>query len=100
MIIIIQTIGGGRRAPLRRHALGQQHQQRGAAGTDPQADEEEGEHRQREAGVALAWPIQAVAIAASVPPAASTTMPPRIHGVQRPLRSEPKPIRGRVICTA
>ena len=44
--------------------------------------------------------IHAVAPAASVPPAASTSMPPRIQGVQRPLRSEPKPMRGRVICTA
>ncbi len=45
--------GGRRRTALCRHALGQQHQHRGAAGADPQPDAEEGERGQREAGVAL-----------------------------------------------
>ncbi len=46
--------GGGRRgAALLGHALGQQHQQRGAGGADAQADQREGQHRQCHAGPAL-----------------------------------------------
>ena len=42
--------------------------------------------------------IQAVAVAAVMPPSASRLMPPTIQGVRRPPTSEPKPIRGRSTC--
>ncbi len=45
-------------------------------------------------------PIHAVATAPRKPPVASTTRPPMIHGVRRAPTSEPKPMRGREICTA
>ena len=44
--------------------------------------------------------IHAVPTAAPKPPSASTAMPPAIHGVRRLPWSEPKPMRGRAICTA
>ena len=43
--------------------------------------------------------IHAVAAAAVVPPRASVTMPPKIHGVRLPPISAPCPQRGRDSCT-
>ncbi len=75
----------------RANLLGHQHQQRGAGSARRQARRGRRPARPARCRPAGADAISAVAAAAPTPPRHKAAMPPMIHGVRRPPRSEPKP---------
>ena len=98
-IIIIHTIvaAAARRSPATRLAMRTRREVPHALTPQPIAAND---------AIARAMPsakwaaMSVVAKAAPTPPAASTAIPPTIHGVRRWPRSAPCPMRGRSICIA